>query len=128
MTFKDQSRNPRPSPYGRQVGARIVALPRLLQDKVTDQISARQVLNVALSNDWSRAHAPRSQVRSRLLLTSMIEDPVRLAHYRFEESCLETLYNDKRSPLIHSVRYRPIGLGRTQSNLHGSCGCRLMRF
>lgn len=89
-----KGRNPPPSPYGRQVGASIIALSRLFQDQVPDPLSLRQILNVALSEDWSRAHGVRSQVRSRLLLTSNAEDPVRLAQYWFEESCLETLCND----------------------------------
>jgi hypothetical protein len=90
----DRTRNPPPSPYGRQAGASIIALLRLFQGKAPDLLSARQVLNVALSNDWSRAYEARSQVRNRLLLTSKADDPIRLAQYWFEESCLETLYND----------------------------------
>lgn len=90
----DRTRRPLPSPYGRQVGASIVALLRLFQDKVPDQLSARQVLNMALSNDWSCAYEARSTVRNRLLLATEAKDSVRAAQYWFEESCLETLYND----------------------------------
>jgi len=93
----DRIRNPPPTPYGRQVGASIIALLRLFQDQVPDPLSLRQVLDVALSKEWSRVHEARSKVRSRLLLTSKADDPVRLAQYGFEQSCLETLYNDTQT-------------------------------
>jgi hypothetical protein len=88
------SRSSSPSPYGRQVGASIAALLRLFRDRVPDSKSNQQVLELTTSRNWTSAHRVRSQVRDRYLRASEANDRIKSAQYLFEESCLETLYND----------------------------------
>jgi hypothetical protein len=93
-TKRNLMRTASPSPYGRQVGASIVALLRLFQPRIPDAESNLQVLNLALSKDWSQANQVRAQVRDRYLRAHKASDKLRSAQYCFEESCSETLYND----------------------------------
>ncbi len=88
------SRQKTPSPYGLEVGTSIEALLHLFSNKVPDQESNQQLLALAESKKWSSAHALWGQVRDRCLRASKSNDDIRCQQYRFEESCLETLYND----------------------------------
>ncbi len=83
-----------PSPYGLQVGASIEALLQLFSDAVPDRKSNQQVLKLVKSKDWTMAHNVRDQVRDRYLCASRSNDEIKCQQYTFEESCLETLYND----------------------------------
>jgi hypothetical protein len=83
-----------PSPYGLQVGASITALLQLFSKKVPDPKSNQQVLELAKSKDWTTAHDLRDQVRNRYLRASNSNEKIKCQQYSFEESCLETLYND----------------------------------
>ena len=83
-----------PSPYGLQVGASIAALLQLFSEKVPDRKSNQHVLKLAMSKDWTTAHDLRDQVRDRYLRASRSNNEIKCQQYSFEESCLETLYND----------------------------------
>jgi len=81
-----------PSSYYKQMCASIVALLQLFEGKVPDANSYSRTLELAASeNAWPRAHRARDNVRRMSLAT---EDELYCAQYVFEESCLETLYNE----------------------------------
>jgi len=83
-----------PSPYGRQVAASISSLLRLFADHVADSKSNVLVLRLATSDDWSSAHQMRMSIRDKYLKAAKTNEHLKTIQYLFEESCLETLYND----------------------------------
>ena len=86
-----------PSPHARQVGEMIVALIRLFEGHVPDQESHARVLELAMAQDkWNAGHKLFDVVRTRLLAAMDDKDTIKCAQYGFEESCLETIYNESR--------------------------------
>ena len=74
------------------MGAKIVRLLELFRGCVPDASSHRHVLALARKPDhWSAAHAYRDVVRGLLLDAPK---PAVEWQYHFEESCLESLYNE----------------------------------
>ena len=86
--------NRSPSPYGRQVGANIELLLRFFSSHVPDRDSNAQVLKLAASQNWSGAHQLRNDIRGKWLKANDGGNAAQTLQYAFEESCLETLYND----------------------------------
>jgi hypothetical protein len=84
-----------PSPYAAQMAASIAGLLRLFDGKVPDPESNARVLEVAVTPQlWGAGHAVRDVIRDRLLAAMEEGDDVKCAQYGFEESCLESLYNE----------------------------------
>lgn len=74
------------------MGAKIVRLLQLFDGRVPDDSTHRHVLALAQKSDhWSAGHAYRNVVR-RLLLD--VSNAAVEWQYHFEESCLESLYNE----------------------------------
>jgi hypothetical protein len=83
-----------PGPYERNMGEEIAGLVRLFQGRVPDPASNARVLELAVTpGRWSAGHALFDILRDRFLPAMRAKDQVRCNQYKFEELCLQALYN-----------------------------------
>lgn len=101
------------------MGASIAKLLTLFRGKVPDRETNDYALELVATVDrWSAAHALFDVVRGRYLAATKLNDHLRTAQYAFEESCLETIYNESSpdDPFDTVAPYwvlpRAIGLAR----------------
>ena len=98
--------------YEVRMQADILALLQLFTGRVTrSPRPTAWVVELATDRDKWESGAPKlfDRVRTRNLKAIDSRDRVRECQYCFEEVCLQSLYNETPTPLIHSIRAPRIG-------------------
>lgn len=76
----------------------MIALLNLFEEVVPDHDSNRLVYKFVTDKQrWIKAHGLFSTIRDRTLKAGKEQNELKLAQYRFEESCAKTLFNLTRS-------------------------------